>query len=79
MFPRLVVIGIVVAALLGALVRGVHGAGPQRVYVIQPADTLWSIAARNYRGDPRRAVWQIEQRNGLHDAVLRPGERLMLP
>ena len=80
MFPRLLVIGILVAALLGAaLVRSVHGAGPQRVYVVAPADTLWSIAARNYHGDPRQAVWKIEQRNGLHDAVLRPGERLVLP
>ena len=79
MFARAVVIGILVAAMLGALVHSVHGAGPQRVYVVEPADTLWSIAARNYDGDPRRAVWQIEQRNGLHDAVLRPGERLMLP
>ena len=79
MFPRLVVIGIVVAALLGALVHSVHGAGPERVYVVKPADTLWSIAARSYHGDPREAVWQIEQRNGLHGAVLRPGERLVLP
>jgi LysM repeat protein len=79
MFPRLVLILIVVAALLGGLVRTVHGAGPPRVYVVKPADTLWSIASRNYHGDPREAVWQIEQRNGLASAVLRPGERLVLP
>jgi LysM repeat protein len=79
MFPRLVVIGILVAALLGALVHSVHGAGPPRVYVVRPADTLWSIAARNYHGDLREAVWQIEQRNGLRSALLQPGERLVLP
>jgi hypothetical protein len=78
-FARLALIGIVVAVVLGALVHSVHGAGPPRVYIVEPADTLWSIAARNYHGDPREAVWQIEQRNGLHDAVLRPGERLVLP
>jgi hypothetical protein len=78
-FSRTVVILIVVAAVLGGLVRTVHGAGPQRVYVVRPADTLWSIASRNYQGDPRAAVWQIEQRNGLESAVLRPGERLVLP
>ena len=79
MFPRLLVIGILVAALLGSLVRTVHGAGPEHTYLVKPSDTLWSIAAGHYAGDPRRGVWQIEQRNGLHDALLRPGQRLVLP
>jgi LysM domain len=79
MFPRLVVIGILVAVLLGALVRTVHGAGPERAYVVRPSDTLWSIAVRNYAGDPRQGVWEIEQRNGLRGALLRPGKRLVLP
>lgn len=79
MFARVIVIGILVVAMLVALVRSVHGAGPPRIYVVKQADTLWSIAARSYDGDPREAVWRIEQRNGLHDGLLRPGERLVLP
>ena len=55
------------------------GAGRERVYVVRPADTLWSIAASHYAGDPRAGVWKLEQRNGLHSTVLRPGERLVLP
>ncbi len=79
MFPRLLVALALAALVVGSLVHTVHGAGPERTYVVRPADTLWSIAARNYAGDPREGVWQIQQRNGLHSAVLRPGEKLVLP
>jgi LysM repeat protein len=79
MFPRLLIVVVVAGALLASLVRTVHGAGPERTYVVKPADTLWSIAVRTYAGDPREGVWQIEQRNGLRSATLRPGERLVLP
>ena len=79
MFPRILIVAVLAAALLASLVRTVHGAGPERAYVVKPTDTLWSIALRNYAGDPRQGVWEIEQRNGLHGALLRPGERLVLP
>jgi hypothetical protein len=79
MFPRALVIGIVLAALLGSLVHTVQGAGREHAYVVRPADTLWSIAVRTYAGDPRQGVWEIERRNGLHGALLRPGQRLVLP
>ena len=71
---------LVLAALAVALVaRTSHGAGPERQYVVQPADTLWSIAARSYAGDVREGVWRLEQRNHLRTATLRPGQRLVLP
>lgn len=53
--------------------RGAH------VYVVTPGDTLWSIAESHYGGDPRAAVWRIQDRNGLRSALLRPGQKLELP
>ena len=79
MFPRIVLLVVAVALLVGYFARPSGGAGGQTRYVVRPADTLWSIAARNYHGDLREAVWQIEQRNGLRSALLQPGERLVLP
>jgi LysM repeat protein len=70
----------VLAALaVGLVARSSHGAGPERAYVVQPTDTLWSIAARSYAGDVREGVWKLEQRNHLASATIRPGERLILP
>ena len=79
MFAKLLIMGAIVAVVLGSVVRTSHGAGPERVYVVKPTDTLWSIAARTYAGDPREGVWKLEQRNGLHGGVIHTGERLVLP
>jgi LysM repeat protein len=79
MFVRFLVLLLVAALVVGVVVRSSDGAEPERVYVVRPADTLWSIAARSYGGDPREAIWRIEQRNGLRDATLVPGQRLVLP
>ena len=50
------------------------------VVVVQPGDTLWSIAARQYPGaDPRERVQAIEALNGLEGPVIVPGESLELP
>ena len=69
-----------VVALAWALVPHTsNGAGREQVYIVRPTDTLWSIAASHYAGDPRAAVWKLEQRNGLRSTILRPGERLVLP
>ena len=56
---------------------GAHG---HRVtYRVKPYDTLWSIAAGHYSGDPRDAVWQIESANHLVASSIRPGEVIVLP
>jgi LysM repeat protein len=59
--------------------RSSHGAGPERTYVVRPADTLWSIAARSYAGDVREGVWKLERRNHLGSATIAPGQHLILP
>jgi hypothetical protein len=47
------------------------------VYVVQPGDTLWSIAERIAPGDdPRPIVAELRKHNG--DVELTPGERLVI-
>lgn len=79
MFGKLFILLAVAALIVGFAARTSHGAGPARHYVVRPGDTLWSIAVRNYAGDPRQAVWNLEQRNHLATATILPGEKLLLP
>jgi hypothetical protein len=52
-----------------------------REIVVQPGDTLWDLARENSLAgaDLRRAVYEIRTLNGLADAEIRPGQRLLLP
>ena|SRR5215471_19073348 len=77
----------VLAALTIALVGfgmavAAHGgtsAGPTTV-VVQPGDTLWTIASQHYPGDDvRDRVQDIEQANGLTSPRIEAGETLRLP
>jgi LysM repeat protein len=48
--------------------------------VVQPGDTLWSIAAEHYPSDDTRArVLDIESANQLRSPVIEVGETLRLP
>ena len=77
----LAVLGAVAAANL-ALALVVHGGTPA-VYtdvVVQPGDTLWSIAAERYPSDDVRArVQDIEIANQLSSPAIEVGETLRLP
>jgi LysM repeat protein len=79
MFAKLLILLVAVALVVGMAARTTHGAGPERVYVVKPTDTLWAIAVHNYAGDPREGVWKLERRNGLRSETLRPGQKLVLP
>ena len=47
-------------------------------YVVQPGDTMWSIAQRlDPTGDPRAVVAELQAQVGSD--TLQPGERLTLP
>lgn len=72
-----VVLVLVSAALSNA--RASKGAGHETRHRVRAGETLWSIAETNYAGDPRKAIWRIEQRNGLSGADIRPGMVLYLP
>ena len=80
MFVRILVIAALVT-LCGwsLLTRSSDGAGKPQAYVVQPGDTLWSIAAARYGGDPRAGVWRLQQRNGLAGTTITPGEKLVVP
>ena len=56
-----------------------NGAGKRQIYTVKRYDTLWSIAASHYGGDPRSAIYRLEERNGLSGVVVLPGQKLVLP
>jgi nucleoid-associated protein YgaU len=66
-----------VAFALGA--RGSGGAHYTTV-VVQPGDTLWSIASEHYPADDVRVrVDDIEQANALEGPTIQVGQSLRLP
>jgi LysM repeat protein len=79
MFARILVLAVVVAVAWAVVARASTAAAPERAYVVQPGDTLWSIAAELYGGDPRGGVWKLEQRNGVRAGALVVGQKLVLP
>ena len=79
MFGKFIMIAAVCLVVVLWMARPSGSAGPERVYVVKPTDTLWSIATRHYAGDPREGVWKLRERNELAGAMLRPGQRLTLP
>ena len=79
MFARLMILVVSVALVVGYFARPSGGAGGESRYVVRPSDTLWSIAASHYAGDPRAAVWKLQQRNDLSSTTLLPGQTLVLP
>jgi LysM repeat protein len=78
MFGRILIVAVLGVLLWAAFARSSDASGPERRYVVQPQDTLWSIASHGYP-DPREGVWEIQQRNGLQQTVLVPGQVLVLP
>ena len=79
MFARILVLVLLAALVWAVIARASTAARPERTYVVQPGDTLWSIASDRYGGDPRSAVWKIERRNGLAGRPLVAGRRIVLP
>jgi LysM repeat protein len=79
MFVRLTIVVLVAAFVVGLAARPSGSAGKPVSYVVKPTDTLWSIAARHYAGDPREGIWELQQRNHLRGTTLVPGQRLVLP
>jgi LysM repeat protein len=79
MFVRLAILSLLIALVVGLAARPSGSAGQPVSYIVKPTDTLWSIAAKHYAGDPREGIWQLQQRNHLHGTTLVPGQRLVLP
>ena len=71
-----------VACLSVGFALGARGSAPAHyvTVVVQPGDTLWSIAATRYPGDDVRIrVQDIEQANGLAGPNIEVGRTLKLP
>jgi LysM repeat protein len=79
MFARMVIMVGVAVFVWSALVRPAGSHPAKQVYVVEPYDTLWSIAASSYAGDTRDAVYRIQPANHLPGATLRAGQTLVLP
>ena len=79
MFAKLLVTALTVTLVVAIAANRSDGAGPEVSYVVKPYDTLWTIAASHYGGDPREAIWQIQRRNHVSGSVILPGQVLRLP
>ena len=78
MFGRILVLVAVAVFLWATFARSSDASGPEGRYVVQPADTLWTIAATRY-ADPREGVWELRKRNDLEGTTIVPGQVLVLP
>jgi nucleoid-associated protein YgaU len=78
-FARILAVLLLAAVAVALAAHPSGGAGRERAYLVERYDTLWSIAASHYAGDTREAIWKIERRNHLGSALIRPGQRLVLP
>jgi LysM repeat protein len=76
-------VSVAAVALIAGLVSSTsHASSPEptQVVVVQPGDTLWSIAARHLPSrDPYGMIGEIQRRNGLADLTIYPGQELVLP
>jgi nucleoid-associated protein YgaU len=52
-----------------------------QIYVVRSGDTIWGIARREAgpREDPRPLVDRLIRVNHIRDALISPGQRLVLP
>ncbi len=78
MFGRIIILVALSVFLWAAFARSSDASGPERRHVVQPYETLWSIASASY-SDPREGVWEIRERNELEGATIVPGQVLLLP
>ena len=79
MFVRIFILVSLAILVWSATARSSQAHGHKQVVTVKPYDTLWSIAQRHYAGDPRAAIWRIEQANHLAGADVSVGQQLVLP
>lgn len=80
MLAFLVMLAGLAAALAAPASEAADPPGAAQVAVVQPGDTLWSIAERHRPGGDRFAtIEEIRRLNRLPDYTVHAGQRLELP
>lgn len=76
----LLFLAVLVVVLAAPASEAADPAGVAPVAVVQPEDTLWSVAQRHVPGsDPFAAIEEIRRLNGLPGYTVYAGQRLLLP
>ena len=79
MFGRVVIVVLVAALVWAVLARDTGASGDAAASHRESGETLWTIAAARYGGDPRAGVWKLQQANNLASATIAPGQHLLVP
>ena len=79
MFGRVFIVVLVAVLVWAVLARDTGASGTPRHHTVRAGETLWTIAAARYGGDPRAGVWKLQQANHLVSATIAPGQHLLVP
>jgi LysM repeat protein len=78
-FGRIVIVLLAAVVLWAVLARDTGASGTSQHHTVRAGETLWTIAAARYGGDPRAGVWKLQHANMLESATIVPGQRLLIP
>ena len=79
MFGRVVIVVLAAVLVWAVLARDSGASGKPRQHTVNAGETLWTIAAAQYGGDPRAGVWKLQHANDLASSTIVPGQRLVIP